>query len=133
MADRVDKMSEYARVSLAGIRILNGGIALIAPKLMARRLGVDPTANPAMLYALRMFGVRTVVIGAQLLLPDGPVRAQAVRTAPVIHASDATAAALAARTGRLPGRMGLTTTLISTVNTVLALMAQARTADPARR
>ena len=62
--DQVDRAGELAWQALALIRLVNGGLALVAPRWLARRLGVDPTAQPAMLYALRMFGIRTVLIGA---------------------------------------------------------------------
>jgi hypothetical protein len=87
---------DFARITLAGIRLFNGVAALFVPATLARRLGVDPEANPA---ALRLFGVRTVIIGAQLLLRDSGVRAHSLRVAPVIHALDVTAALFARLTG----------------------------------
>jgi hypothetical protein len=87
---------DFARITLAGIRLFNGVAALFVPATLARRLGVDPEANPA---ALRLFGVRTVLIGAQLLLRDSGVRAHSLRVAPLIHALDVTAALIARLTG----------------------------------
>jgi hypothetical protein len=72
---------ELARITLAGIRLFDGVAALLVPVPLARRLGVDPDANPSALYALRLFGVRTVLIGAQLLLRDAEDGGQA-RKAP---------------------------------------------------
>ena len=118
---------DYARLLLAAIRLLNGGVALLAPQLLARRLAQDPGRNPALLYALRMFGIRTVLIGADLALQSGAQRTETVQRAVVIHASDTIAAALATSTGRLPGASGLLITLISAFNTVLALYASAGT------
>ncbi|MEV8524398.1 MULTISPECIES: hypothetical protein [unclassified Streptomyces] len=113
-----------ARYSLAGIRLVNGAAALLAPRVMARRLGADPE-QPALIYVLRMFGVRTVVIGAQLLCPaDADELVRALRTGTLIHASDALAAAGAGRAGLLPCRMAVATTVISTVNVALTLVAQ---------
>lgn len=119
--------SDYARVLLAVIRFVNGSLGLVAPAVIARRLGADPNSNPAMLYALRMFGIRTLLISIDLLRPDDQVRAQAVRIAPIIHGSDSVAAMLAARSGKLPGRTGTTIVAISAVNTLLALLAQPAT------
>jgi hypothetical protein len=65
---------DYARITLACIRMFNGVTALFVPATLARRLGGDPEANPAAPYALRLVGVRTVLIGAQLLR-DGGLRA----------------------------------------------------------
>jgi len=124
MAGKLDRVHDYARVALAGIRLFNGVAALFVPATLARRLGVDPDANPAALYALRLFGVRTVLIGAQLLLRDGRVRAHSLGVAPVIHALDATAALIAGYRGQLTRRAATTAAVISTVNTVLAVIAQ---------
>src|SRR5919204_3533205 len=115
---------DTARTLLACIRLINGGLALLAPGFLARRLGVDPDRQPAILYVFRMFGIRTVLIGADLLLQTDQQQADNVRRAVLIHASDTLAAGLAARTGRLPGAAGLTITLISAVNTLLALYAR---------
>jgi hypothetical protein len=114
-----------ARVALAAIRIVNGSAALAAPELLARNLGVRRADNQAVQYVFRMFGIRTVVIGLQLLLPEGELRRASVRTAPIIHASDATAAALAGITRQIPARAALIATSISALNTALALTAAA--------
>ena len=126
MARKVDLAHDYARITLAGIRLFNGVVALFVPATLARQLGVDPAANPAALYALRLFGVRTVLIGAQLLLRDGGVRAHSLRVAPAIHALDASAALIAGERGQLPQRAATTAAIISTVNTVLAIVALKR-------
>jgi hypothetical protein len=122
MTDRRAQVHDVARVILAGIRVVNGAAGLFAPRFLLRNLGVDPDANPAALYAFRMFGVRTVIIGVQLLLPEGPLRRQALSTAPIIHASDVAAATLAG----LPARGARTAAGISVVNTILAVLAQPR-------
>jgi hypothetical protein len=126
MAGKIDLAHDYARITLAGIRLFNGVAALFVPATLARQLGVDPAANPAALYALRLFGVRTVLIGAQLLLRDGGVRAHSLRVAPAIHALDASAALIAGERGQLPQRAATTAAIISTVNTVLAIVALKR-------
>lgn len=115
----------FARVALAMIRIANGSTALVAPAVLTRHLGVGRDDNRAIEYVFRMFGIRTVVIGIELLLPDGEVRAAAVRVAPVIHASDTAAAALAGLTRQIPARSAVIATSISALNTALALTARA--------
>jgi hypothetical protein len=107
-----------ARKTLALIRIANGALALAAPERLAARLGVDASEQPALLYVFRMFGVRTVVVGRDLLRDDE----RAIRSAPLVHASDTLAAALAARTGILPPRAGRLITAISAFNTLLAVV-----------
>ena len=126
MAGKFDLAHNYARITLAGVRLFNGVAALFVPATLARQLGVDPAANPAALYALRLFGVRTVLIGAQLLLRDGGVRAHSLRVAPAIHALDASAALVAGERGQLPRRAATTAAIISSVNTVLAIVALKR-------
>ena len=56
-----------ARYALAAIRIANGLLALVAPELIIKRFGEDPGQDAAAIYGLRLFGVRTVLIGADLL------------------------------------------------------------------
>jgi hypothetical protein len=120
----MDQVREFARYSLAGIRIVNGALALFAPVFLANRLGFDPKANGAAIYVFRMFGVRTVVVGAELLWPDEKVRMVALRAAPVVHASDVIAAVSAGVMGQLPPGAAVKAALISTVNTTLAILAQ---------
>jgi hypothetical protein len=94
-------LATAARVALAGIRLVNGTAGLVAPEKLAVRLGADPE-DPALLYALRLFGVRTVVIALDLLRREPT----ALRTAVPIHASDTVAAVLLSR--RLPVKQGPT-------------------------
>ena len=60
--DRAIRIGQAARFALAGIRVINGGIALIAPGVIIRRFDEEPAADNAAVYGLRMFGVRTVVL-----------------------------------------------------------------------
>ena len=113
-----------ARLLLAGIRLLNGAIALCAPELISRQLGTPPAARPVTQYALRMFGIRTILLALDLLRPAGPVRDQAIRLAPIVHGSDTIAATLAARSGTLPTRAATSIVAISAINTLLALVMQ---------
>ena len=115
-----------ARYALAAIRLVNGGAALFTPEQLAKRLGADPKANGAVVYALRMFGVRTVVIGTELLVLRGEALDRSLRKGILIHASDTVAAAAAGAKGYLPPRTAALTTLISTVNTGLAIAARGR-------
>jgi hypothetical protein len=112
------------------IRIANGSAALVAPTVLTRNLGVDRSDNQAIQYVFRMFGVRTVLIGLELLLPDGEVRAAAVRVAPAIHASDTASAAFAGLTRQIPARSAVIATSISALNTALALTARAGLHEP---
>ena len=73
---------------------------------------------------LRLFGVRTIIVGIELLVPDEEVRASALRYAIPIHASDTLSAALAGIQGQLPPHVSIMLTAISGVNTALAIIAQ---------
>jgi hypothetical protein len=115
---------DYARIALGLIRLFNGAAALFAPSMLMQRLGVDPKAQAATAYGLRMFGIRTILIGADLLRDRPEARAEALRAAPLIHASDVVSAVTAGLRGDLPRRGALLATLISSVNVALAVVAQ---------
>jgi hypothetical protein len=115
-----------ARLLLAGIRLVNGAVALLAPWLIVGRFGDDAREHPVSSYALRMFGIRTVLIAIDLLRSAGPERGQAMRVAPIIHASDTVAAVLAARSGKVPTRSAVAIVAISGLNTLLALLMRER-------
>jgi hypothetical protein len=121
-----NKVRDYARIALAIIRLFNGAAALFTPAWLIRRLGVDPKTSPTTFYPLRMFGIRTILIGVDLLSADDQTRAHALRVAPVIHASDTLGVMLAGVKGHLSKRAAITTTIISSVNTILAVIAQPR-------
>ena len=121
-----DRVSDYARIALACVRLFNGVMALFAPTVLIRRLGLDADANAAMVYPFRMIGIRTIIIGTELLLPDDEVRARAQRMALLIHVSDALTALIARMTGQLPPRQGTVAVAISTMNVILSLLARPR-------
>ena len=118
-------LSGFARVTLAGIRIFNGTAGLVAPGMLAKQLDVEQAAGP-MAYPFRMFGIRTILIGADLLSRDPEVRRHAVRAAPLIHVSDTVSAYMAGKTGALQPKAAKAATTISAVNVVLALLANRR-------
>ena len=122
MSDKLEHYRDYARILLAGIRLFNGTAALFAPTLLARQFKDNP--HSAVIYVLRLFGVRTIIAGIELLVPDEEVRASALRSALPIHASDTLSAALAGLQGQLPPQVSILLTAISGVNTALAILAQ---------
>ncbi|MGX1507628.1 UNVERIFIED_CONTAM: hypothetical protein RKD43_006253 [Streptomyces graminofaciens] len=80
-----------------------------------------------MIYVLRMFGVRTVVLGAELLfLKDPDELDRALRVGTLIHTSDALSAARAGQEGTLARGPAMAATAISTVNVALAFLANRR-------
>lgn len=71
-----------------------------------------------------MFGIRTVLIGLDLLSSDDKVRERAVRVAPLIHCSDTIGAVVAGVHGDLPKRSAVLATAISVINVVLSVLAR---------
>jgi hypothetical protein len=110
-----------ARRALAAIRLVNGTLAVVAPRVMLRRLGTDPVEDPSGVYPLRMFGVRTVLIGVDLLVRGDTAR-EVARRGILIHACDAAAAAAAGVRGDLPRRVAVAATALSGLNAVLAVV-----------
>jgi hypothetical protein len=110
-----------ARRALAAIRLVNGTLAVAAPRVILRRLGTDPVEDPSGVYPLRMFGVRTVLIGVDLLVRGDTAR-EVARRGILIHACDAAAAAAAGVRGDLPRRVAVAATALSGLNAVLAVV-----------
>ena len=113
------KRADAARFALAAIRIFNGATALVAPERLDERLGLERSAD----YPWRMFGIRTVLMGLDLLSSDKEVRAHALRSSVLVHGSDTISAARAGLTRTLAPRAAVTATAISAVNVALALIA----------
>ncbi len=111
-----------APAMLGVIRLVNGGAAFFVPAASARRLGVDPATNPAPIYPLRMFGIRTILLGLELLAGDPETRRRSLRTGVVIHACDTFSAATAGIRGDLPPLTAVALTGVSTLNTTLAVI-----------
>jgi hypothetical protein len=104
--------------------MFNGGIALVAPGVFAARTGVPASREGPVLYPWRMFGIRTVLVGGDLLTKNDEVRRHALRVAVVVHASDTAAAFSALRSGQVPRKTAVLSTGISALNTVLAIVAR---------
>jgi hypothetical protein len=112
-----------ARYALAAIRIVNGLLALVAPSLIIKRFGENPEKDAAAIYGLRLFGVRTVLIGADLIRQHGEPLEHSINQAVIIHASDTLTAAALGTSGRVRPKMAVPITLISALNTALAVAA----------
>jgi len=117
---------------LAGIRLLNGSLALAAPNILGARLGINTTTSPGLGYALRLFGVRTVLLGAQLWRAPAEPSNAVVREAVLIHGADTAAALVVYKLGELPRPGATIAVAISATNTALALLLnwQVRRARP---
>jgi len=109
--------------ALAGVRLFNGVTGLLAPALLIRRLDRDREPSPAAVYAFRLFGIRTVLLGLDLLSSRGERLREDLREGVLIRGSDTVTAALLGIRGQVPPRTAALTTLISATNTVLAATA----------
>src|SRR4051794_9714169 len=124
MAKRSASPRSASIYALAGIRLFNGAAGLLAPDLLIRRLDPDrDPPSPAAVYAFRLFGIRTILLGLDLLTNHGDRLREDLREGVLIHGSDTATAATLGLGGRLPPRTAVLTTLISAVNTVLAVTA----------
>ena len=113
-----------ARYILGGIRIVTGTVGLVAPAMIMARFGeADPRSNPAATYGLRLFGIRTVLIGVDLVRLRGAALDHAVTAAPIIHASDTGTVLALQASKQLSPELARPLLLISGTNTVLALVA----------
>ena len=116
-------IGEAARFALAGIRVINGSLALIAPDVIIGRFGEQPASDNAAKYGLRMFGIRTVLLGVDLMALRGKPLRRALGQAVIIHGTDTATAALLGVSGQVKPRTAVPLTLISMTNTVLAITA----------
>jgi hypothetical protein len=120
----IEKVARGARYALGGIRIVNGGLGLLAPALIQKRLGdLAPERNAAAIYGLRLFGIRTVLIGLDLIRLTGPALDNALQSAVLIHASDTATVLTLQRRKVLSPELARPLALISGLNTVLAVTA----------
>jgi hypothetical protein len=118
-------VNQAPRIALGLIRLTNGLVALLAPGFLAERLGRAGERRTAVQYLLRMFGIRTVFLGLDLLASDEDRRRVALRRAPIIHASDVLAVLVAGASRQIPARAAAAGFGISCVNLWLALVARA--------
>lgn len=121
-----------AHLALGAIRLFMGAFALFAPRAMSRRMGIEPEANPSAIYPLRMFGVRTVILGLELLIGRRDRRAERLDLGVLVHASDTYAAGTATIRGHLPLRVGILATSVSALNTTLSVVARRPRPAPPR-
>jgi hypothetical protein len=118
------RFATVTRYALGGIRIVNGTLGLLAPAVIQKRLGdAAPDRNAAAIYGLRLFGIRTVLIGADLIRLHGRDLDRALWAAPIIHASDTATVLALQRNKQLSPERARPLALISGVNTLLAVTA----------
>ena len=118
------KLGTGARYTLGAIRVVNGALGLLMPAVIIRRLGGnDPQGDAAAIYGLRLFGVRTIVLGADLFLLRKRALRGALRSAVLIHGSDTATVLSLWRNKQLSPERARPLALISGANTALAVTA----------
>jgi len=116
--------------ALAGIRLFNGAAGLLAPEMLIRRFDPDrDPPSPAAIYAFRLFGIRTILLGLDLLTHGGARLRDDVSEGILIHGSDTVTAATLGLRGQVSPRTAFLTTFISAVNTALAISASVSLAN----
>jgi hypothetical protein len=81
-----------------------GAASLILPRFTARLLQMDPDANPASSFLMRLFGVRDIFLGVAPLLVSGQGRSRILGVATGVDLTDATGAVIAGLTRQIPPR-----------------------------
>jgi hypothetical protein len=115
-----------ARQGLAGVRIVNGVLGLVAPGFLIRRFEPEGEPSPAAVYAFRLFGIRTILLGLDLVTGREDEVQRVTRQGVLIHLSDlATVVALGVG-GKIPRRAAVLTSLISGTNALLAVTGRER-------
>jgi len=120
----IGTLGTIARYALGSVRLVAGSAGLFAPAMIISRFGDDaPNSNPAAIYGLRLFGIRTVLIGADLFRLEGRELDRALRAAPLIHASDTVTVLALMQNKQLSPERARPLALVSGANTLFAVIA----------
>jgi hypothetical protein len=122
MSTLASRAGRTTRIALGLIRLVNGTLALFAPDVLGGRLGVQTGTSPGLGYGLRLFGVRTILLGVGLLRADDDPRDPLVRQAVLVHGADTAAAVVVLKRGELPSRGAKLAVAASGINVVLAVL-----------
>jgi hypothetical protein len=115
-----------ARYLLAVVRIVNGALGLAAPQVLSERIEGKGAPTPATIYAFRLFGIRTILLGLDLIVrPEAEVQ-RALRQGVLIHGSDLATVVGLAKAGKLPPKTAKLIGGISAANLALAIVAMER-------
>jgi len=124
--------AKQRRDLLVGVRATFGTVALVAPRLALRLLGLDPDRHPPLVYLTRVFAVRDLVLAHQLASATNEDEAEeAIRGGIVVDASDALAALAGGMSGRLPTRAAAMGALGGLIGVCMGLTARSGPDDHA--
>lgn len=122
MALKAEKWSSCARQALAAVRIFNGSLGLLAPEVLIKRIDPQHQPSPAAIYAFRLFGIRTILIGADLLVLRGASLRRALYQGVLVHGSDTMTSVLLGLQSKTTPRTATMLAAISAGNVLLALL-----------
>jgi hypothetical protein len=105
--DMVTLTKKQALTAIIWVRFIVGGFSWFFPKAMAEIMLIDPEANPALSYGLRLFGVRDVLMGILLQDFKGDALDRQLQIGVAIDLIDVTASGLAGLTGQIPKRAAI--------------------------
>jgi len=93
--------------TLIWVRFIVGAISWFLPKVMTRVMLIDVKANPGLPYALRLFGVRDVLMGVLILPPREDVLDQQLSIGIAIDLIDVVASGMAGFRGQISKRAAI--------------------------
>ena len=96
-----------ALTTLICVRFIIGAISWFLPTVMSRMMLIDPRTNPALSYALRLFGVRDVLMGVLIQAPRGEALDRQLYVGVAIDLVDVVASGIAGSTGQISKRAGI--------------------------
>jgi len=96
-----------ALTSLIWVRFIIGAIIWFLPSVMAKMMLIDAGANPTLAYALRLFGVRDVLMGVLIQAPQGDALDQQLYISVAIDLIDVVASGTAGFTGHISKRAAI--------------------------
>jgi hypothetical protein len=117
---------------LVGVRATFGAVALLAPRLASRLVGLDPDRHPPLVFVFRILGMRDLVLAHQLAsATDEDEAEEAIRGGIVVDACDALAALAAGVNGRVPTRAAAIGAVGGLIGVGMGVAARSRPDSPA--
>ncbi len=113
-----DRFRQVLMVMAVG-RVVVGVLARIHPKSVFRIFGAGPSADPVLLYMMRVFGIRAVVSGAGYLTAGPPERRRWQRLAFACDLSDTIAGGADLLRGVAPRQFAVRATVLTGIYAAL--------------
>lgn len=117
------------QMQLVAIRVGLGAGAIVAPRVMGRVFGVDPSANPVSPYLMRLFGIRELYMAWTLFSATEAELEQAATNMIPIDSADAVASTIAGIAGYLPRQTALMSTTAALFGAVHGVLLREKSRD----